>query len=143
MGDELSDLQDMAQAAFSSTKIHGGFFDVFRINVLLGNCNRFSASGDLVMWKRTLDALHREVSPRIDKRKEAPKIEQIVLQKIVPAMRAYMVAKNKRVSKFLPALTDQLYTLLYQYEILLRAILHRIGVNLPKRGATSALMGGD
>ena len=140
--DELGELEDMAKSAYSATKIHGGFFDVYRINVLLGNCNTFSSKGDLVMWKRTLDALHREVSPRIDE-KENKVISPLVTTQLLPVMRRYADERKKRVPHDLELLTDQLYTLLYQYEIVLRKVLHRIGVNLPKRGATSALMGGD
>lgn len=150
--DPLTELAQLADVNASRTKFHGGWFDVYRIHILMSHCNKYSEEGDLQKWKRSIDALHREVSPMIasvdkkSKKSEENTQEQIrdVTGRIVHVMKDLMVAKDRRLPvRNIALLNDQAYTLLYDYEMLIRKVTHKIGINLPRTGTRSALGGSD
>jgi len=119
--------------------------DLYRLHILLSDCNNLSRTGDLINWKRVLDALFRELSAHFtDPETEAA--NKLVTDKLVPAMKdlgVYQARFKGKTNKFVQEKQDASYTFLSEYEISLRKVLKRLGISLPSRGVRSALGGGD
>lgn len=116
--------------------------DLYRLHVLLSDCNTSSRNGNLFFWKRTLDALYRELCPhfRDDEQKSCEKI----ITKLIPDLKSFQDVQNKRLKNVkAQGFNDAAYTGLSDYEVSLRKIMKRMGINLPSRGVRSALSGGD
>ncbi|KKN54756.1 hypothetical protein LCGC14_0589080 [marine sediment metagenome] len=119
--------------------------DLYRLHILLSDCNNLSRAGDLINWKRVLDALFRELSAHLTDT-EADGCTDLVTGQLVPAMKDLGVLQAKfkgKTNKFVQAKMDAAYTYLSAYEISLRKVLKRLGISLPSRGVRSALGGGD
>jgi len=119
--------------------------DLYRLHILLSDCNSLSRLGDLINWKRVLDALFRELSAHFtDPETEAS--NKLVTDKLVPAMKdlgVYQARFKGKTNKYIQVRQDAVYTFLSEYEISLRKVLKRLGISLPSRGVRSALGGGD
>ena len=50
-----------------SSKFHGAFNELARLNVLWSECNSLSSSGELMKWRWKLDAIWRELSASANK----------------------------------------------------------------------------
>jgi len=119
--------------------------DLYRLHILLSDCNNLSRAGDLINWKRVLDALFRELSAHFSK-DETKDCNDLVTDKLVPAMKDLGVFQARfrgKTNKHIQLRQDAVYTFLSEYEISLRKVLKRLGISLPSRGVRSALGGGD
>jgi len=117
--------------------------DLYRIHVLLSDCNTYSRDGNLVLWKRTLDALSRELHPHFEGKEEAG--YNVCIVNVVPALKIFIQNRAKpKIKAGLRLLSDDsAYTFLAEYEVVLRKVMKRMGINLPSRGVRSAIGGGE
>lgn len=136
---ELGDASKVrkAQSAFNMASL-----DLYRLHVLLSDCNDFSLGGSFIQWKRRIDCLDRELYPHQEKTERTDIGKHVVLT--VKSMKEWNNSmRTKKPMSKVEELADDVYTNLHWYEIKERAVMKRLGINLPTRGTRSALSGGD
>lgn len=110
---------------------HGAYFLLYRLHVLLSECNEHSRSRSYADWKLTLDAVFREIVWKMGVPERAVR-DGLVKEKVIPALAEFNSMSGRKVSRqSVGGSADKVYTALAEYEILLRDVMGRAGLNMP------------
>lgn len=108
---------------------HGAYFLIYRLHVLLSECNEMSRKGDFLGWKRTLDAVYRELVWKMKVEDRAER-DRIIKEVVLPELKAFIAAAT-RGSQPASSIGDGAYTALADYEIFLRDVQGKYGMMMP------------
>jgi len=125
MADESDDfgMNDLSGRA----TFHGGLPKQWRLHELWTDANNFSRAGNFVLWKRVLDVVTREMMFIMSK-EEKGKVKTLVTDTVLPALRGFL--ENQTVRARVSG-ADQAYTVLSEYDSLLREISGAHQLDMP------------
>lgn len=112
---------------------HGGLPKQWRLHGLWEDANTYSRVGDFLRWKRTLDVIYRELV-FIMKKDEQTETRKLIEKQVVPALKNFTgISGNKGITSGIVSQSNDLaYQKCIEYEIKLRKISGRHGLDMPK-----------
>lgn len=108
-----------------------------RLNNLFYVCDKASIELDSHMWFHSLMAIYRELSTEITKEPERKRIKEIAT-KLSQAAHIYRNSQNKGKDRGLP---DSLYWQLHDFELELREVLEKSGLQTKRQDDASFALG--